>query len=103
MVLVVMLALSCFRALVNADDLTLICQSFNALSHMLNICIDCANQYNIVFNAQKPMRIKFSAPVTQQYCNYLNDNVTQWVNQVRHLGNIVHSNLSNLPDCKLKQ
>ena len=93
----------CHIALGYADDLTLICPSLNALNQMLSIYTDFAKQYNIVFNAQRTTGIKFSAPVTQQDCIYLNDNVIQWADQVRHLGNIVHSNLSDLPDCKLKR
>ena len=47
------------------------------------------------------MVFKFGAPVTQQNCIYLN--VIEWLYQVRHLGNIMHSSLSELPDCELKQ
>ena len=89
-------------ALGYADDLTLICPSLNSLNHMLSICTDFAKQYNIVFNAKKTMGIKFGAPVSQQDSVYLNDNIIQWRDQVRHLGNIVNSNLSDLPDCKVK-
>jgi len=49
------------------------------LNHMLSICTDFAKQYNIVFNAQKTMGIKFGAPVTQQDCINLNHNVIQWL------------------------
>ena len=90
-------------ALGNGDDHTLICPSLNALSQMLCVRTDFAKQYNSVFNAQKTMEITFGAPVTQQDCIQLNNNAIQWVDQVRHLGNIVHSNLADLPDCKLKQ
>ncbi len=60
---------------------------------MLGICTDFAKQYNIVFNANKTMCIKFGAPDTPQDSVYLDNNATQWVDQVKHLGNIVHSNL----------
>ena len=51
-------------ALGYADNLTLICPSLNDLNHMLIICTDFAKQYNIVFNAQKAMGIKYGAAVT---------------------------------------
>jgi len=89
-------------ALGYADDLTLVCPSLNSLNHMLDICADFANQYNIVFNAKKTMCIKFGAPLTSHEYAYINGNPIKWVDQFRHLGNIVHSNLSDLPDCNTK-
>ena len=68
---------------------------------MLSICTDFAKHYNIGVIAEKTTGIKFGVPVTQQDCIYLNDNVVQRVDQVKHLGNIVHSNWSDLADCKL--
>ena len=66
------------------------------LSIVLIISTDFAKQYNIIFNPEKTVIIKFGSPA------YLIDSAIQWADQVGHLGNIVHSNISDLSDRKIK-
>ena len=49
-----------------------------------------------------PKNHELGTPITQQDAVYLGDNTIQWVDQVRRLDNIVHSNLSDLPDYTIK-
>ncbi len=90
-------------ALGYADDLTLISPSLRALNKMLFICQSFATEYNVSFNVNKTMCIKFGSPVRTEDKLYLNDSLINWVDQVKHLGNIVSSNLRDNSDCSLKR
>ena len=58
-------------------------------------------QYNITFNAKQLTVSGLVLPLHNKN-SYLDDNSIRWVDQVRHLCNIMHSNLSDLPDCEIK-
>ena len=82
-------------ALVYADDLTLLCPSLSALKEMILICSQYAAEYDIKFNANKSQLIIFKGkkgdtpvPVVE-----LNGDVIDVVNNVIHLGHIIHDNI----------
>jgi len=50
----------------------------------------------------KTTSINFGVPITQQDSVYLLYEIIIKIHKMRHLGNIVHSNLSDLPYCKTK-
>ena len=85
-----------------ADDLTLLSPSVNALSKMVSICEEYANEYDIVFNCKKTVSIQFG-----NRCNncaiQLNGNEIKWQKSVKHLGNIIDQKLSDVEDCRFKR
>ena len=85
-----------------ADDLTLLSPSLHALNRMIHICENYAKEYDIAFNAKKTMCIKYGENVNQFDTALLNGAPIEWFNQVRHLGNIVCSDLSDRADCDKK-
>ena len=48
------------------------------------------------------MSIKFGSPVTGDDTVYLDGVLIKWCDKVKHLGNTVHSSLSDSEDCVLK-
>ena len=85
-------------ALGYADDLTLVCPTLESLNGMLEICSRFAEEFNVTFNASKTMCIKFGSPVLSTDQARLGHNVIEWVNEVKHLGNIVRNDLSDSSD-----
>ena len=90
-------------ALSYADDITLLCPSIRGLNEMLSICCEFGDNCNIVFNPKKTVCIKFGDKVNEFENVYMNNTLVQWANEVKHLGNIVQSTLSDDGDCRFKR
>jgi len=90
-------------ALGYADDITLISPSLRALNEMLSICTSFAEEYNVTFNADKTVCIKFGSPVGSNDRIYLDKTLVKWVDHVQHLGNTVNVKLNDDNDCEAKR
>ena len=90
-------------ALSYADDLTLLSPSLNGLQHMVNICEDYGEEYHVTFNGKKTVAVVFYA--NNGGCKEItvNGSAIAWSSKVKHLSNIIDSNLSDLNDCKTKK
>ena len=88
-------------ALAYADDLTLISPSIKGLQSMINICETFSVEYDVVFNETKTVCIMFGknevTPVV-----YMSNVKLVWKLKVKHLGNIINSDLSDNDDIKYK-
>ena len=77
-----------------ADDLTMLSPSVRGLQKMVGICEEFANDYIVTFISGKTLCMclgRMSEYPQPQI--YLNRMILQWVKNVRHLGNIVSSQL----------
>ena len=63
-------------------DITLLCPSIRGFNEMLSICCEYADDYEHV---------------------YINNTLVQWTNEVKHLGNVMQSSLSDAADCRFKR
>ena len=70
---------------------------------MVNICEDYGEEYHVTFNCKKTVAVVFGA--NNGGCKEItvNGSVIAWSSKVKHLGNIIDSNLSDLNDCKTKK
>ena len=90
-------------ALGYADDLTLLSPSLSSLNEMLKICETFAQEYNVTFNAKKTVCIKYGSKIMEYDKLYIGNQVIEWSDKVKHLGNtIVNCKLSDDDDCALK-
>ena len=93
-------------ALGYADDITLICPSLDGLQEMIETCEFSADIYAIKFNSKKSQCIKFSKlngndiPFRSMY---INQAALPWCGQVKHLGHIIQSNLSQEKEITFKK
>jgi hypothetical protein len=75
-----------------ADDLTLLAPTAEATRSMLKICSDYATEFSISFNPSKTKCMLFKPlgkPVCVHPILYINDSPIEYVNEWRHLGNII--------------
>ena len=56
-----------------------------------------------MFNPKKTVCIKFGDKVNEFENVYMNNTLVQWADEVKHLGNIVQSSLSDDGDCRFKR
>jgi hypothetical protein len=89
-------------ALAYADDITLLCPSIRGLNKMLGICSQYASENDIIFNAKKTLCIKFGGLISNYEHVIFNNVEIAWCDTVKHLGNIINVNLTNIDDCRLK-
>ena len=82
-------------ALSYVDDITVLYPSIRGLNEMLSICCEFGDNCNIVFNPKKTVCIKFGDKVNEFENVFMNNTLVQWTNEVKHLGNIVQSSLSD--------
>ena len=80
-------------ALGYADDVTLMSPS----------CETCAAEYDIKFNEKKTVAILFGKGESPECHLKLNGQPVTWVREVKHLGNIVTSDLTDARDCARKR
>ena len=78
-----------------ADDLALICPTLGGLQEMTNICEDFGDEYGMLYNPKKSVGIYFisSQQKTAPPRLRLAGESVKWVDQVRHLGNILTKDL----------
>ena len=86
-----------------ADDVGVISPSIRALQQMLNICDNFADEYNVSFNARKTvcMRVGNNGQPPKRVVR-LHGVAIQWKDSIKHLGNIIPSDLSDDNDIKAK-
>ena len=77
--------------------------SIRGLKQMVHICETFAMEYDIQFNEKKTVPILFgNGDQTACHLN-LNGQPITWVREVKHLGNIVTSDLTEARDCARKR
>lgn len=90
-------------ALGYADDVTIISPSIRGLNSMLKICEEYAIEYHMIFNEKKTVAVKFGNNSATECHAVLNGQYVPWKDAVRHLGNMVSSDISDVKDCILKR
>ena len=90
-------------ALSYADDITLTAPSIGGLNEMLKLCDNYATVYNVIFNSKKTVCIKFGNEVIRNEAAFLNNQPLKWNEKVRHLGNIIDKDCTELADCVFKK
>ena len=93
-----------FSGLGYADDVTIITPSVRSLQLLLNICEDFGIEYNVLFNAKKTICMRIgSEGIAPKREVTLSGNVLKWHRKVKHLGNIVTSDLNDFEDIEFKK
>ena len=90
-------------ALGYADDVTLMSPSIRDLKQMVHICETFAAEYDIKFNEKKTVAILFGKGESPECHLKLNGQPVTWVREVKHLGNVVTSDLTDARDCARKR
>ena len=70
---------------------------------MLKLCDNYATVYNVIFNSKKTVCIKVGKEVIRNEAAFLNNQPLKWNEKVRHLGNIIDKNCTELADCVFKK
>ena len=86
-----------------ADDIVIISLSIKGLNGIIRVCESYADECSLLFNEQKTVAIKFGDNFKYNCHVLLNGKQVEWKEEVRHLGNIISSTLSDAPDCALKR
>jgi hypothetical protein len=87
-----------------ADDLTLLSPTHAGLQNMLKTCEDFAAEFGLKYNAKKSVCILFCKKMaTQRLTVWLCGERLDWVQQVKHLGNVLSYNLSETAEVNLKK
>ena len=86
-----------------ADDITLMSPNVPGLKQMVLICETFAIEYDIKCNEKKTVAISFGNGVKTACQLKLNGQPVTWVREVKHLGNIVTSDLTDARDCARKR
>jgi hypothetical protein len=92
-------------ALAYADDIVIIAPSVSAMRRLLHVCDTYANEYQIMFNAQKSKCLAF-LPRSRHFVNdfltcglfYIGNNQIEVVKSYSHLGHLININLSDDDD-----
>ena len=70
---------------------------------MLKICESFAIKYDVMFNERKTTAIKFSNKSRTECHLSLNVSRIGWTNEIKHLGNIVTVECTDMKDCTMKR
>ena len=70
---------------------------------MLDICNKFAAEHYLIFNSKKSLAIKYGKEVNDTEYVLLGQNRINWVDSVRHLGNYLNTQLSDITDCMMKR
>ena len=62
---------------------------------MIKICEEFAKEYQLTFNSNKSYCIQFGDRPVGNKAVFMNGEPMEWVSEVKHLGNILSSNLSD--------
>ena len=89
-------------ALSYADDITLLCPSIQVWNEMIVLYWEYAKEYDKTFN-KKTVCIKFESKINIDEHVSANGFPVQWSENVRHIGNIVDSILSDAFNCRYKR
>jgi len=92
-----------YGAVSYADDLTLLCPTAVGLKSLISVCEDYGHEYGMAYNPLKSMCVLFSRrkPVVPSLT--LNGQYLKWENHVKHLGNVLASDLSEKQDVRMKR
>jgi len=91
-------------ALCYADDLVIMCPTSRGLQKMINVCVDFASEYDVVFNPGKTSCMMFGMKtVPNTISMYLGQEKLQWANSIKHLGNMVSTDLKDDLDVQFKR
>ena len=87
-----------------ADDVGLLAPSVQALQKLIRVCEDFARDYNVSFNAKKTvcMRVGSSGEPPTRVVT-LNGAAVMWKQRIKHLGNIITSDLNDKCDIEYKK
>ena len=92
-------------ALAYADDIVLIAPSACAMRKLLNVCDNYANEYHIMFNAEKSKCLAFLSKNRRYLSEHLinglfniGNNPIEFVQSYSHLGHIINTKLSDDDD-----
>ena len=94
-----------FGALAYADDVTLLAPSGLMLQSMLKVCEKFGYKYCLKFNVSKTICIHFTrskSSVPPRWITFGSENL-QWKSSVKHLGNVIRSDLKDTDEIKAKQ
>ena len=84
-----------------ADDICIVSLSSSGLQHLLNICSDYCERHDLTFNVKKSMCMYFSTSINK-HCGlpviYLGNCESQFVNEVKYLGVMIHSSIKTTID-----
>ena len=82
-----------------ADDLSLLCPTLSGIEYMLQICEEYADEHRILFNAKKSKLLTFKSSchstITENMLHMKNGVPIETVNECKHLGSTVHTDISN--------
>jgi hypothetical protein len=92
-----------YGALAYADDLILLCPSVKGLQSMINQCEIFGTEISVTFNDRKTECIKFGNIIKDFPSLYMSGNQLQWRKQVKHLGNILSSDMTDASDISYKR
>ena len=71
---------------------------------MVNIlCTDFGAEYHVTFNDKKTVGIAFGTNATGCKAIRVNGTAINWSNQVKHLGNVIDCNLTDVADSNTKK
>ena len=91
---------NCYTGAISyADDITLSCPSISGLNRMLDIGKKFAAEDYLIFNSKKSLAIKYGNEVIGTEYVLLGQNIINWVDSVKHLGNYFNTQLSDSNDC----
>ena len=86
-------------ALTYAEDITLVlCPRIRGLNEMIVLCCEYDKEFDITFNQNKTVCIKFGSKVNKHEHVTINGFPVQWSESVMHLGN-----LYDPLDCRYKR
>ena len=72
-------------------------------NEILKICDTFTNNNSIIFNSKKTLCIQFGNPVIRNEVTIFKGESLHWVDQVRHLDNLINNTYTNLIDCIFKR
>jgi hypothetical protein len=90
-------------ALAYADDLTLISPSVKGLQSLIDVCYLFGSEYDLVFNECKTVCMKFGYNSVNHADVYMGNTKLTWATKVKHLGNLLNSNLTDSDDIRYKK
>ncbi len=87
-----------------ADDLTLAVPSVRGLRQMLKICEEFGEEYSVEYDSTKTVCVLFSSrKIFHKPDIQLCGRTLKWVDHVKHLGNHLESNLSEVTEIRMKK
>ena len=81
-----------------ADDVTLLAPTASALQKMLHTCEEFGTEYDVCYNPEKSVCISFGSKANDFPSMSLCGKSLKWQNEVKHLGNVINSELDDCDD-----